>query len=96
MQEGLSQLPTAPSGEEIGHVVSFFSIPSAALIEITKGSLKIGDTIWIHGNTTDLKETVGSMQIEHQPATAATVGQQVGVKVSSKVRRHDRVFKIST
>ncbi len=85
-----------PLGEEIGHVVSFFSIPSAAIIEITKGSLKVGDTIWIRGHTTDLKEAVHSMQVEHQPLTEAGVGQQVGVKVSVRVRRNDRVYKISS
>ena len=87
---------TTPLGEEVGHIVSFFSVPSAAIIEITKGSLKVGDTIWIRGHTTDLKETVHSMQIEHQTLTEAKTGQQVGVKVSARVRRHDRVYKISS
>ena len=86
---------TTPLGEEIGHVVGFFTVPSAAIIEITKGSLKLGDTIWIRGHTTDLKETVRSMQIEHQDITEAKVGQQVGVKVSARVRRNDRVYRVS-
>lgn len=87
---------TTPLGEEVGHVVSFFAVPSAAIIEVTKGSLKVGDSIWIRGHTTDLKETIRSMQIEHQSITEATVGQQVGVKVSARVRRQDRVYKISS
>ena len=85
-----------PLGEEIGHVVSFFSVPSAAVIEVTKGSFKVGDTIWIRGHTTDLKETIGSMQIGHQVITEAQMGQQVGVKVSARVRPNDRVYKISS
>ena len=87
---------TTPLGEEIGFVVSFFSVPSAAIVEITKGSLKLGDTVWIRGHTTDLKETIRSMQIEHQVLSEAKVGQQVGIKVSARVRRHDRVYKISS
>ncbi|MBI3615949.1 MAG: hypothetical protein HY211_05465 [Candidatus Omnitrophica bacterium] len=87
---------TTPLGEEMGFVVSFFSVPSAALIEITKGSLKLGDTIWIRGHTTDLKETIRSMQIEREVITEGKVGQQVGVKVSARVRRHDKVYKISS
>ena len=85
-----------PLGEEIGKVIGFFSAPSAAIIEITKGSLKIGDTIWIRGHTTDLKEAVQSMQVEHQPVMEAKRGVQVGVKVSTRVRRNDRVYKISS
>ena len=87
--------PQGMSGEEIGEVVAFFAIPSAALIEVKKGSLKVGDKIWIHGHTTDLIETVSSMQVEHQPVSEAAEGSQVGVKVSSKVRRNDRVYKVS-
>ena len=94
MAEGVV-FPAGLSGEEIGQVVSFFSIPCAALIEVKEGSLRIGDKIWIKGNTTDLVETVSSMQIEHTPVSEAIKGSQVGIKVSTKVRRHDRVYKVS-
>ena len=93
-EPGSSSASSAP-GEEVGHIVAFFSVPSAAIIEVTKESLKVGDTIWIRGHTTDLKETIASMQVEHTSITAAQVGQQVGVKVSARVRRNDRVYKIS-
>ena len=92
--EGLSS-PSPSSGEEVGHIVAFFAVPSAAIIEVTKGSLKVGDAIWIRGHTTDLKETITSMEIEHQSIQEAKGGQQVGVKVSTRVRRNDRVYKIS-
>ncbi|MBI3333269.1 MAG: hypothetical protein HYZ93_04185 [Candidatus Omnitrophica bacterium] len=88
--------PSAPSpGEEIGQVISFFAVPSAAIVEVKRGTLKVGDTIWIRGHTTDLKQTIDSMQIEHQSLQEAKVGQQVGIKVASRVRRHDLVYKIS-
>ena len=87
--------PAGLSGEEIGQVVGFFAIPSAAILEIKKDSLKVGDRIWIKGNTTDLVETVSSMQVEHTPVSEANKGSQVGVKVSTRVRRHDRVYKVS-
>ena len=76
-------------------VVTFFAGPSAAIVQILKGSLKVGDTVWFRGNTTDLKETICSLQIEHESITEAQAGQEVGVKVSAKVRRNDRVYKIS-
>ena len=89
------QPSATPLGEEIGKVISFFAVPSAAIIEVKQGSLKIGDTVWIRGHTTDLKQTIDSMQIEHESIQEAKVGQQVGIKVSSRVRRHDLVYKIS-
>lgn len=81
-------------GEEIGCVVGFFAIPSAAIVEIKKGTLKVGDTIWIRGNTTDLKQTIQSMQIDRAPITQANAGAHVGIQVESRVRRHDLVYKI--
>jgi len=63
--------------------------------QIKKGSLRVGDKIWIKGHTTDLVQDVTSMQIEHAPITEGKQGEQVGVKVSSKVRRNDRVYKVS-
>ena len=89
------KFPEGLSGEEIGEVMAFFSVPSAAIIEIKKGSLKVGDKIWIKGHTTDLVQEVTSMQVEHTVITEGKQGEQVGVKVSSKVRRNDRVFKVS-
>lgn len=86
---------STPVGEEVGEVVAFFAVPSAAIVKISQGSLKIGDAIWIHGHTTDLKETITSMEIDHKPITQAEKGQEIGIKVSAKVRRNDRVTKIS-
>ena len=86
---------TVPLGDEVGEVAAFFAVPSAAIIKIQRGSLKVGDTIWIRGHTTDLKQTISSMQIEHQVITEAQSGMEVGVKVSSRVRRNDKVYKIS-
>lgn len=94
MPNETSPSPT-PLGEEIGEVVAFFSVPSAAIVKISQGSLKIGDTIWIRGHTTDLKETITSMQIDRKPITEAKKGEEFGIKVSAKVRRNDRVYRIS-
>ena len=84
-----------PSGDEIGDVVAFYAVPSAAIIRVKASSLKVGDAVWIRGSTTDLKETVRSMEIDRQPVMEARAGQEVGIKVSAKVRKHDRVYKIS-
>jgi hypothetical protein len=35
------------------------------------------------------------MQIDHEPITEAKTGDSIGVKVSEKVRKHDRVYKVT-
>ena len=81
--------------QEIGYVSKYFGQISVAAIEITAGKLSVGDTIHIKGHTTDLKEEVKSMQIEHDAVESAKKGDSIGVQVSDKPRRKDKVFKLS-
>ena len=65
------------------------------VIEISKGSLKVGDKIRIKGATSDFKQKVASMQIEHEKVEEAKAGQSIGLKVKEHVREQDKVYKIS-
>ena len=80
--------------ELVGRVVKFFSKPSVAAMEITSGTLRVGDRIHIKGHTTDLEETVDSMQIEKESIEEADPGFLVGIKVKDRVREGDKVFKV--
>jgi translation initiation factor IF-2 len=80
--------------EEIGRVTHYFSHIQVAAIEITNGSMRVGDTIHVKGHTTDFTQTVDSMQIEKQAVQEATVGQSVGIKVPDHAREHDMVYKV--
>lgn len=80
--------------EEIGKVTHYFSKIAVAGVEITQGTLRLGDTIHIHGHTTDFTEKVDSLQIDGQPVEEATVGQCVGLIVSEHARAHDIVYKV--
>ena len=80
--------------EEIGVITHYFPHVQAAVVKMTKGSLSVGDTIIIKGHTSDFKEKVDSIQIDRAPITNASIGQEIGLKVKSKVREHDVVYKI--
>jgi putative protease len=80
--------------KEIAKVEDYFAKIGVVAIEITDGTLKIGDTIHIKGHTTDFIQQVESMQIEKEPIKEAKVGDKVGIKVKERVRRHDKVYKI--
>jgi len=80
--------------QEVGKVTHFFAKISVAVIEL-KASISVGDRILIKGPTTNLEQTVGSMEIEHKRVTRAESGQSIGLKVDDRVRENDTVYKIS-
>jgi len=80
--------------QEIGYVSNYYKNISVAAIEITNGSVSVGDTLHFLGNTTNFELTVDSMQIEHESVTEAKKGDGIGLKIPAKVRRKDKVYKI--
>ncbi len=80
-------------GEEIGKITHYFTKIGVAVIELS-GDLKVGDKIRIKGATSDFKQTVKSMQIEHESIEEAEAGQSIGMKVKDHAREGDTVYKI--
>ncbi len=80
--------------EKIGEVTHFFPHVKAAAVTIIKAGLKVGDKIYIKGHTTDFKEKIKSMQLDHVTIQEAEVGQEIGLLVKSRVRIGDSVYKI--
>ena len=84
----------AELGEPIGEVTHFFAHVKAAVIKLKKDTLVAGDTIYIKGSTTNFEQKIKSMQINHAPIEKASKGQEIGIKVKSKVRHGDKVYKV--
>lgn len=80
--------------EQVGVVVKFFSKPSVAALEITSGSIKVGDLLHYKGHTTDFTETVNRIEVDNQPIEEARTGQLIGIKTQERVREKDKVFKV--
>ncbi len=80
--------------KEIGFVSNYFSKISVAAVEITDGTISVGDKLHFLGKTTNYESTVDSMQIEHKSVIEAKKGDGVGLKVAERVRKGDRVYKI--
>ncbi|HUS83173.1 MAG TPA: translation elongation factor-like protein [Dehalococcoidia bacterium] len=80
--------------QQIGVINEFFAHISVAGVELSD-TMHVGDTIHVKGHTTDLEQTVDSMQIEHEEVQEATAGQAVGIKMKDRVRRGDHVFKVT-
>nr|AIF11132.1 Collagenase-related protein [uncultured marine thaumarchaeote KM3_50_F11]AIF20785.1 Collagenase-related protein [uncultured marine thaumarchaeote KM3_94_B01] len=77
---------------EIGSVMTYYNNIGVAAIDLT-GNVKVGDTIIIRGHTTDVEHVIDSMEIEHKSVQEAKSGDQIGIKVASKLRKKDRVYK---
>ena len=81
------------NGEKIGKITHFFNHISVAAITISD-NLKIGDQILIKGLTTNIKQTIESMQIDNKEVSEAKAGDEIGIKVRGKVRINDEVYLI--
>ena len=86
VKAALAALPTA----EVTH---YFPHVNAAVLKIKTGEIRVGDELLFKGHTTDFKQKVLSMQIDHQPVRIAQKGDDFGVEVKSRVRAGDLVFK---
>ena len=94
MEEVGSEAEDEVLGEQIGKVFSYFSKVGVAAINITRGSIKVGDTIRIIGTTTDFTQQVDSIEIDRQKVDTAGVGQSIGILVKDRVRPNDLVYKL--
>ena len=76
----------------IGIVDDYYDHVGVIALNLQK-ALTTGDKLHVRGHTTDLIQTVESMQIGHQNVQQANAGDGVGVKVNDKCRKGDYVFR---
>ena len=69
----------------IGKVSHYYSRIDVAALSL-EAPLHTGDRIHIVGRSTDLQQTVESMEIEHRNVDAAAAGDDVAIRVTGKVR----------
>jgi putative protease len=84
-----------PGEELIGVVTHYYGHLSVAAIRLESGSLSVGDTIRVLGHTSDFRQRIVSMQIEHQSVTEAGKRQEIGLKVTEHARENDLVYKVT-
>lgn len=82
-----------PTYEKVGRITHFFPKAGVAVLELS-ATVNNGDRIVIRGSTTNVEQTIDSMEIEHEQITTAGAGQSIGLKVSGRVRESDIVYKM--
>jgi putative protease len=83
-----------PPGERIGVVTHYFSHLLVAVVKLEAATLRVGDTIHIRGHTTDFKQRVDSLQVNHASVPEAGPNDDFGLKVREHAREHDVVYKV--
>ena len=83
------------SGILVGEVNHYYNHIGVAVIDLVD-TLQVGDQVHFFGRSTDFRQEVRSMQIEHEPISEAGKGQEIAMKVERRVRNHDKVYKLSS
>lgn len=78
----------------VGMVTHYFPGPNVAVVKLSDGELSVGDHVHFIGHTTDFEEDVGSMEVEHAKVPHANPGDEIGLQVLTRVRPHDKVYKV--
>ncbi|MFC1807612.1 translation elongation factor-like protein [Candidatus Omnitrophota bacterium] len=89
----ISKEEAVVEGELIGKVTHYFTSCKAGVIKLKK-PLAVGDKICVDGHTTKFKQKVSSMQVDGKAISSANKGKEVGVRVKSRVRINDAVYKL--
>ncbi len=80
--------------ERVGIVRDYFAKIGVAGIDLEQ-PLRAGERIHIKGHTTDLEQTVDSIQIEHAEVQEAKRGAAIGIKVKERCRGGDVVYRVT-
>jgi len=79
--------------ELIGEVSHWFDNINVVGIRLS-GDLAVGDHVHIVGHTTDLEQEITSMQLDNEDVSEASAGDEIGVKLTSRARPGDSVYKV--
>lgn len=94
-KKAAKKAPSVPSNyERVGIITHYFPHVKAGVIKIAKGKLATGDQIHIKGATTDIKQTVASLQIDHVTVQSVKKGDDAGLQTKDKVRANDVVYRV--
>jgi hypothetical protein len=77
----------------VGVVTHYYGHLSVAAVRL-EVALSVGQTIRVLGHTSDFRQRVDSMQIEHESVTEAIAGDEIGLKVTQHARDNDVIYRV--
>jgi hypothetical protein len=91
--------PAQPISSErrIGVVTHYYSHLLVVGMQLEPGArLRVGDVIHIRGHTTDFRQRVESLEVNHASVSEVGPNDDFGLKVVEHAREHDAVFKVGS
>jgi putative protease len=79
----------------MGVVTHYYGHLQVAIVKLESGTLRVGDTVHVKGHTSDFRQKVESLQIEHAAVEEVKAGDEFGLKVTEHAREHDVVYKVA-
>lgn len=80
--------------DPIGKVTHYYDKINVAIIDLTSGTLKMGDQIKFKRGGDEFTQTISSLQVEHKAVEEAKAGKEFGLKVDQAVEKGAEVYKI--
>src|SRR5262245_9795623 len=77
----------------VGVVSHYYGHLGVAAVKL-EVALAVGQTIRVLGHTSDFRQRVDSMQIEHESVSEAIAGDEIGLKVVEHARENDVVYRV--
>lgn len=78
--------------DPIGKVTHYYDKLGVAIIDLEKGSLKVGDKIKFKHGDGEFTQEIESLQIEHESVDSVKAGDSFGVKVDKATKPGTVVF----
>jgi putative protease len=82
-----------PGEVRVGVVTHYYSHIMVAAVRL-EVALSVGQMIHVVGHTSDFRQRVDSMQMEHEQVPEAIGGDEIGLKVVQHAREHDVVYRV--
>ena len=82
-----------PGEVRVGVVTHYYSHIMVAAVRLDV-VLSVGQMIHVVGHTSDFRQRVDSIQIEHKQVPEALGGDEIGLKVVQHARDHDVVYRV--
>ena len=83
------------SDEKIGTVTHFYDKIGVSVLKLTKGSLKLGDSIKLTAKGgEEFTQEIRQMQIERADIESAKAGDIIGLKVDKEPKANSAVLKV--
>ena len=81
----------ADEPKKIGVITHYYDKIGVGIIKLNE-DLSIGTHLKFQGKTTNFEQEIGQMQFDHKDIEIGKKDQEIGVKLTDKVRQGDAVY----